>query len=98
MGIGSSSGRTGGRRMLPGGRYRSADEELILPDEGKADPGHVLRGVRRIASALLLVVLTVVIVVSGGLFAILYRYAHPPRVVSDENPSALFTHYQDAAF
>jgi pimeloyl-ACP methyl ester carboxylesterase len=58
----------------------------------------VLRGVRRIAGGLLLVVLTVVIVVSGGLFAMLYRHAHPPRVVSSETPSALFTRYEDAAF
>jgi pimeloyl-ACP methyl ester carboxylesterase len=98
MGFGSSSGRSGGRRMLPGGRYRSADEEVLLPEEGKTPSRHALRGARRIASGLLLVVLTVVVVVSSGLFVILYRYAHPPRVLSDQNPSALFTHYQDAAF
>jgi pimeloyl-ACP methyl ester carboxylesterase len=87
---------TSGRRNLPGGRHRDVDE-LILPDEPSSS-GTVLLGVRRIAGGLLLVVLTVVVAVSGGLFAMLYRHAHPPRVVSEENPSALFTNYQDAAF
>jgi len=88
---------SGGRRTLPGGRYRDVDGEVRLPGDPRPF-SPVLRAVRRIAGGLLLVVLTVVLVVSGVLFAMLHHHAHPPRVVSDENPSTLFTHYEDAAF
>jgi pimeloyl-ACP methyl ester carboxylesterase len=94
---GPTSGR-GGRRTLPGGRYRDTNQTLTLPQEGRTRVGTALRGIRRIAGGLLLVVLTVVILVSVGLYAVLYKHAHPPRVVSGDNPSTLFTHYQDAAF
>lgn len=87
-----------GRRNLPGGRYRELDDELLYPRDEKIASGSLLRGVKRIVGGLLLVVLTVVVVVSGALYAVLYRHAHPPRVVADQNPSALFTHYEDAAF
>jgi pimeloyl-ACP methyl ester carboxylesterase len=93
---GTPIGRSG-RRTLPGGRYREVDGELLIPAEPKATSAAV-RGLRRIAGGLLLVALTVAVLVSGGLFAILYKHAHPPRVVTSDNPSTLFTHYQDAAF
>ena len=87
----------GGRR-LPGGRYRGVDGDVFAPAAPPSAASAILRAVRRIGGGLLLVLLTVFVVVSLGLFAMLYRHAHPSRVVSEENPSTLFTRYENAEF
>src|SRR5262245_58054694 len=85
------------RPPLPGGRVRPVDEFEELLKAERPQRRSPLRGIVRLALALLLAAVIVGFVGSAALGVVLYRHAHPAKVVTEETPAGLFLGFDDVA-